>query len=152
MLVFKSSTSQRLLVLINGLFKDIAPVHFSFLKKNYCQHVRKLINNSGVICDIQTKISILLFTSWYWYIELASTKTNLVKVTLLQKTFAIFRRKKLCFNVNQVRYFSVFRKYKKKFRYSVSNGARMINGGEKLVNGMKFLFLINFSPQKMLLP
>lgn len=65
MLVFKSSTSQRLLVLINGLFKDIAPVHFSFLKKIYCQHVRKLINNSGVICDIQTKISILLFTSWY---------------------------------------------------------------------------------------
>lgn len=25
-----------LLVLINGLFKDIAPVHFSFLKKIYC--------------------------------------------------------------------------------------------------------------------
>lgn len=72
-------------------YLKIAPVHFSFLKKFYCQHVRKWINNSGVICDIQTKISILLFTSWYWYIELASTKTNLVKVTLLQKTFAFLK-------------------------------------------------------------
>lgn len=43
-------------------YLKIAPVHFSFLKKFYCQHVRKWINNSGVICDIQTKISILLFT------------------------------------------------------------------------------------------
>lgn len=41
MLVFKGQQVRDLLVLINGLFKDIAPVHFSFLKKFYCQHVRK---------------------------------------------------------------------------------------------------------------
>lgn len=54
-----------LLVLINGLFKDIAPVHFSFLKKFYCQHVRKWINNSGVICDLPSALYKPKFLSFY---------------------------------------------------------------------------------------